>query len=102
MKYKKFKLKAGKETQWRAWCAFLIAHESEVKETLREEAVTREACWLADGFVYYGMEGLCLPASDKELNRNHRQSVRECLEPTKENVSAVPEGAEKLFDFSTL
>ncbi|HEY0908379.1 MAG TPA: hypothetical protein VGE35_03465 [Candidatus Paceibacterota bacterium] len=100
MKYKKFKVKEGREAQWRSWCLSLIHEKAQVLETMKEEAVTRETCWIKDGFVYYGMEGLCLPATDREINRLHKQNRRECLEVPGEFIESVPNGSEVLFDFN--
>ncbi len=99
MKYKKFKVKEGREAQWRSWCAILNIRRKEVLETMKEEKVTREACWIFDGYIYYGMEGLCLLATDCGLNREHRRNRRECFEVPSTEVAGVPEGAEELFDF---
>jgi hypothetical protein len=80
MKLKIFKIRDGKKRQWLDWCKFLIAHETEVQETLREEKVTREINYLFDDYVLYVMEGDCLPSSDREMNRLHKKNKVECLE----------------------
>ena len=77
-----FKLKKGKETQWREWSSYLNAHWQEVKETLEQEHVAQELCVLFDGFVLMGMEWFDYPvqSDDRELNVKHRAMVEECLE----------------------
>ncbi len=99
MKYKKFKLNPGCETQWRSWCDFLRTQKTLVFETMREEKVWHESCWLTDGYVYYGMEGECLPATDRDINKEHKKNRKECLELPGTLVDSVPKNAEILFDF---
>lgn len=90
MKFKIFKIRDGKFKQWKDWCDYLLAHKSEVLDTLKEEKVTREVCVLYGDKVLYVMEGEGLPATDREINRLHVKNRQECLE--------VVEG-ETLFDF---
>lgn len=90
MKYSVFKIKEGKETQWKKWVAYLLAHEKEVLESLKEEKVTRETLAQYGDILVWEMEGECLPASDSKLNRMHNKNREECLERVSPNV---------LFDF---
>ncbi len=54
----KFKIKPGKKQEWINWCAELKERKDEVVQTLRNEDVISEACFLSekDQFVYYFME----------------------------------------------
>jgi len=81
MKFKIFKFKDGKKGQWKEWCNVLNARKEEVVATLLEEKVTHELGVCIGDYFLYGMEGECLPASDCELNREHKRNFRECLGP---------------------
>ena len=86
-----FRVKEGKLNQWKKWCDYLVAHKSEVIDSLKEEKVTRELSVLYGEVVFYVMVGECLPSTDTELNRMHKKNLAECLEEVRGDV---------LFDFS--
>ncbi len=54
----RLKLKPGKKEAWLEWCEELKLRENEVLETLRNEGIVSEACFLShDGeSVYYFIE----------------------------------------------
>ncbi|MEK7564591.1 MAG: DUF6176 family protein [Patescibacteria group bacterium] len=94
MRVKIFKIKEGKEEQWLSWCKFLVDHNDEVIQTLKEEENIREINYLfehnREKFIVYFQEGKFKPASDCELNKKHFKNLEECLEKV---------SLEKLFDF---
>lgn len=85
MKINIFKVKEGKLDTLLSWCKELsTTHKMEALETLKEEEVTHEYLgvfkidnqYYAVGF----MEGKGLPATDRDLNKKHREIMAECLE----------------------
>lgn len=85
MKVRLFRLKKGKEQVWKDWCAYLCEHEDEAKETMRYEETTMEGCFMfeKDGswYVLGYQEGGVRPADvNVEMNRLHKEKLRECLE----------------------
>lgn len=82
-----FKLKKEKVEEWRKWSAHLIAHEAEVRETLREEHMLFEGSFIfsqqEESYVcLYGKhDGAPSPTNlERELNRTHREKMKECFE----------------------
>src|SRR5215467_13530106 len=54
---RKFRFKRGKKQEWMDWCRELIRRQDEVLETLRNEGISMEACFLApDDCLYYFLE----------------------------------------------
>lgn len=85
MKVNLFKIKEGKLNQWKDWCDLLMTKfKSEALETLKEEKVAYEGCFTfelnSEHYVLGLADGECLPASDCELNRQHKKHRQECLE----------------------
>lgn len=58
VKLVKFKLKKGSEKIWLDWCKALKSRKSEVMETLKNEGVVSESCFLSESeqCVYYFVE----------------------------------------------
>ncbi len=54
----RLKIKPGEKKEWLEWCEELKLRENEVLETLRNEGVVSEACFLSpdDESVYYFIE----------------------------------------------
>ncbi len=85
MKIKVFKLKQGKESQWKKWCKQLqTTHRKEALSTIREECGTFESFILYKvGNEYYtiGISDTQIPANkNSSLNKEHQKQKRECLE----------------------
>ena len=55
---RKFRFKRDKKQEWMDWCRELTRRQDEVLETLRNEGVLMEACFLApdEESVYYFLE----------------------------------------------
>ena len=90
-----YKVKEGKLDKLRDWTNKLSGvYRKEVLESLREEMVEREFIAIFemnDNYYVFGfMDGECLPATDTDLNRSHKDIMKECLEPVS--------GAEVLYD----
>jgi hypothetical protein len=58
VKLVKFKIKEGKKELWFDWCEELKRRKDEVLETLKNETVVSEACFLSENgtHVYYFIE----------------------------------------------
>jgi hypothetical protein len=90
LRYKIFKVKDGKMSQFRDWCAELKEREPEVLETLVHENVVCETYYHFEvGSHDYvagiqWIEGIHEKADmSVELNRKHFETLQECLEPVK-------------------
>lgn len=102
MKYKLFKIKSGKKEQWVKWCRTLGGEKKEEAiRTLIEEENIRETIILMGDYVLYAMEGNFKPASDCELNREHRKNLVECLQPIDPRDFTQETGHEILLDLTT-
>ncbi len=97
-----FKIKLGKKQKWINWCAELKERKDEVAQTLRNEGVISEACFLSekDQFVYYFVEAQDLEIayevgrkSALPIDRQHRTIRKATLEKGEE--------LKTLFNFRT-
>lgn len=99
MEYRHYKLKEGKKEQWLAWAKYLVEHTEEVLDTLRDEGAKREACWVLDSEIYYGIDSLFLGMDHRQINLDHMKNFKECLQFVEKFTPPVPDKAVKLFDF---
>lgn len=79
-----FKIKEGKLEIWKNWCHELnTSLRVEATETIKEEGNVQEVFVLFElnnEWYTIGLgEGENLPASDKEINKKHRATAKECL-----------------------
>ncbi len=94
----KYKIREGQKERWLKWCEELKRREAEVMETLENEGVTSEACFLSDDeqSVYYFMEA-------KSLERAHspprRFPVDEEHRIVRKSTLLPPETIKVLFNF---
>lgn len=86
MKNVLFKVKSKKQNIWRSWCAYLIAHQQEAEETMREEncVYERSIMYEREGEFYVvgtsAFKGDFKPANlSIELNIKHHEAKVECL-----------------------
>ena len=60
-------------------------YRKEALQTLIEENVERELLTVFEmngsHYIFGFMDGECLPAKDSDLNRSHKDIMKECLEP---------------------
>lgn len=80
-----FRIKPDKLETWKLWCHTLSNElRDEAIETLKEEGMTQEAFVvfeLNNDYFTIGLgDGQCLPTTDREINRKHKQMGKECLE----------------------
>ncbi len=68
----KFKIKEGQKEAWLKWCEELKRRKSEVLQTLGNEGVIAEACFLSDDeeSVYYFVEALNLETAHSIYRRS--------------------------------
>ncbi len=85
-----FKIKRNKLTTWRGWCDKLnTIYHIEAKESLKREMVNVEAFYLFKiGRDYYTFAIMLFPGelqnnpdNMQEIDKIHRQKIRECLVP---------------------
>ncbi len=80
-----YKIKKGKEAQWRLWCKKINEiYRLEAIKTLQQEKNVLEAFYIFsinDEYYTLGVGmGKCLtPDANNELNRKHKQQKLECL-----------------------
>ncbi len=86
----RFEVKPGQRKAWLSWCGELRRREKEVIETLKNEGVVSEACFLSnDGkSVYYFIEAADLETakatgrrSDLSIDMKHRVMRESTLHP---------------------
>jgi hypothetical protein len=100
MEYRRYVIREGKKQQWLGWAAYLVAHEKEVFDTLKQEGCVREACWIQGEDIYYAIDSLFLGMDkDKQLNIEHMKNFKECLRFVEKYTPPIPEEATNLFDF---
>lgn len=94
----KYGIKRGQKERWLKWCRELKRRESEVMETLENEGVISEACFLSseEKSVYYFMEAGDLerafsPPRRFPIDEEHRTERLSTLLP--------PEKLKVLFNF---
>jgi len=81
-----FKIKKGKLATWLEWCAYLNNEKETAVETLREENILFEGSMHFkihdDDYVllYASHTGDPLPATDREINKLHKEKKYECFE----------------------
>lgn len=85
----KTRFKEGKKTVWLDWCKELKKRSDEVLETLRNEGVTVEACFLSEDeqCVYYFMQADDFEKAKKAVEKSifpidieHQEKRETCLE----------------------
>jgi hypothetical protein len=86
---RKFRFQHGKKQEWMDWCRELTRRQDEVLETLRNEGVSVEACFLSpdEDCIYYFIEVenfenalKAYDASPYPLDEEHRQRKAASLE----------------------
>ncbi|MBX4209555.1 hypothetical protein KW799_02610 [Candidatus Parcubacteria bacterium] len=85
MKFRIYKIRKEKLEKLLTWAKELsTTYKSEALAALREEKVSREYVGIFyienEPYALCFMEGECLPASDSELNRKHKEVMRDCIE----------------------
>lgn len=89
MKFVIYKIKTGKRETWEAWCrSILNEHRSEAIDTLREENILYENCYILgeadNSYVLFsteeGVGGKKATNLERELNQVHLCKLKECLE----------------------
>jgi L-rhamnose mutarotase len=86
---RKFRFKRDKKQEWMDWCRELNRRQDEVLETLRNEGVSVEACFLSpdEDCVYYFLEvenfeqaHKAYSASQYPIDEEHRRHKRASME----------------------
>ncbi len=97
----RFRFKQGRSEAWLKWCEELKRRENEVLETLENEGVISEACFLSkdEENVYYFMEAQNLETAHETARRSllpidkeHRVMMESALQ--------TPERMKTLFSFN--
>lgn len=89
----KFRIKPDRKQEWIKWCEELNRRRDEVLETLRNEGVLVEACFLSpdEDCIYYFMEAenfekarKAYRASPYPIDEEHRRHRRASMEEVEE------------------
>lgn len=109
MKHVVFKVKEGKQDDWRSWCQVLCERQTEAEETMKEEncVYERSVMFERDGNYYMvgtvGFSGEPKKANlDVALNVQHQKSKGDCLGnaiATFEGDFQLPPLCEVLYEF---
>lgn len=96
----KLRLVEGKEKVWLDWCNELQQRKDEVIETLKNEKVLSEACFLADDekCVYYFMEAEDFEKAREAVAKSTHAIDREHKEKRKLSLEKVAD-LKELFHF---
>ena len=94
MKAKLFKIKEGKLEAWKEWCTKLsLTLKEEALETLREENLLQEGCLFfsigENSYVIGFVDGEALPSTDKPINTQNKEKIKECLEEMNSKVTPL-------------
>lgn len=70
---RKFRFKRDKKQEWMDWCQELNARHADVLETLRNEGVSVEACFLSpdEDCIYYFIEAEDFEKAEKAYRGSH-------------------------------
>jgi len=89
IKLVKFKIKPGKKEAWLKWIGEMKRREEEVIETLKNEDVISESCFMSENnqFIYYFMEvedfermNKKFKDSQRPIDTEHKKVFNDCLE----------------------
>lgn len=104
MDYIIFKIKEGKEGQWKMHCDYLRSQKELVLTTLREENLLRETNIKIGNYILYEIKegnGGIKESTAREINLLHKAQRKDCLEKTSLSLADIPDAKkEVLFDFS--
>lgn len=86
LKFNIFRIQEGKGKIWKDWCEHLILNYKEAIETLREEEISIEFCgsFKVNDFSFVILAAIAeeniMKAVNSDLNRQHNEKKKECLE----------------------